>query len=69
MSKENLTKEEISKSGTMKLIFRMEFLHVQSIFSPEDAGIPKAIIEEAVAIADELRSTLKGLMRLQRNKK
>lgn len=66
----HLTGEEISKASTMKLIFRMEYLHAQSIFKPnKDAGISTADLEEAAVMAKELKYTLEGLIHLNKGKK
>jgi len=56
--RKNLTNKRIRKATTLELIFRMNCLHTECKRRPEDAGIPKTDLWEAVAIAKELKRRL-----------
>lgn len=58
MPKINLTNKKIRKASAYELIFRMACLHAECKRRPEDAGIPKTDLWEAIAITQELRDRL-----------
>lgn len=64
MSKNNLTKKQISKATTLELVFRMDFLFALNDSLPEGVGISVADAEECMEIDAELRRRLKKLLPL-----
>lgn len=58
MARKNFTKNQILEATTPDLIFRMNFLFMQSGGADEDRGVALADIRECVAIDKELKRRL-----------
>lgn len=58
MPQKNFTTKQIRIVGALELRFRLNCLHAGCKNRPQDAGVPKRDIWEAVAIVKELRRRL-----------
>lgn len=58
MKKKYLTTKQIQETGALKLRFRLNCLHADSMSRSQDAGVPLTDIWEANAIVRELRRRL-----------
>lgn len=61
MKRQSLAKEQIHVASGMKLIGRLNYLHVKTSDQHRDAGIPMTNIREASAIVKELKRRLKKI--------